>query len=55
MSLKGSWAMTELSTQWFVVFFVGDPAQKVQAMQMMEDLHTNSVAFFSSDRMVDLE
>jgi hypothetical protein len=47
--------MTELSTKRFVVFPIGNPSQKVQAVQVVKDFHANSLPFLSGGRMIDLE
>ena len=53
--LKGFWTVTELSTKRFVILFIGDPSQEVQAVQVVKDFHADSVPFLSGSWMVDLE
>jgi hypothetical protein len=47
--------MIELSTKGFVVFLISNASQKVQAVQVMKDFHTNSIPFLSGGGMINLE
>lgn len=55
MCLKGFSAMTKLSPKGLVVFPISDPPQEIQAVQVVKDLHADSVPFLSGGWVVDLE
>ncbi len=55
MSLQSFGPFGELPAQGLIVFLICNPPQEVDAVQLMEYLHANTIPLFARPRVVDLQ